>query len=59
MVKDLVDVKTETYESFLLYGSEIASRVRQHREANCGVWLVGKTSLYRQIGGAVINVWTD
>lgn len=47
VIKDSVDVKTLAYESlFLPYGEQIASRVRQHHEANGGVSRFDKIPLY-------------
>lgn len=52
MIKDSVDVKTEAYENLSLpYGSEIASRVCEHHEANGGVSRFDKVPLYLEWAG--------
>ena len=52
VIMDSVDVKTQAYESLLLpYGREIATRVRQHHEANGGVSRFDKIPLYLEWTG--------
>jgi phosphoglycolate phosphatase-like HAD superfamily hydrolase len=52
VIKDSVDVKTVAYENlFLPYGRKIASRVRQHHQANCGVSRFEKIPLYLEWAG--------
>lgn len=52
LIKDSVDVKTEAFGSlFLPYGNEVASRVRQHHEANVGVSRFEKIPLYLKWAG--------
>lgn len=52
VIKDSVDIKTVAYEClFLPYGIEIASRVRQHHEANGGVSRFDKIPLYLEWAG--------
>lgn len=52
VIKDSVQVKTLAYESlFLPYGREVATRVRQHHEANGGMSRFDKIPLYLKWAG--------
>jgi len=52
VIKDSVDIKTVAYETlFLPHGSAIASRIRQHHEANGGVSRFDKIPLYLEWAG--------
>lgn len=52
VIKDSVEVKTAAFERlFLPYGAEIASRARQHHEANGGVSRFDKIPLYLSWAG--------
>lgn len=52
VIKDSVEVKTAAYVAlFLPYGHEVATRVRQHHEANGGVSRFEKIPLYLKWAG--------
>lgn len=56
VIKDSVGVKTDAFERlFLPYGTEIASRVRQHHEANGGVSRFEKMPLYLTWAGELVS----
>jgi phosphoglycolate phosphatase-like HAD superfamily hydrolase len=57
VIKDSIDVKTVAYERlFLPFGNEIANRVRQHHEENCGVSRFEKIPLYLEWAGQQVTL---
>jgi len=54
VIKDSVEIKADAYEHlFSAFGSELAARVRDHHERNCGVSRFEKIPLYLAWAGRV------
>ncbi|MFC4313386.1 HAD family hydrolase [Steroidobacter flavus] len=56
VIKDSVSVKTQAFERlFLPYGREVASKVREHHEANGGMSRFDKMPVYLQWAGQEVT----